>query len=680
MIKNKKVLDSFRFLVIPSFLLFISFIILIYLLYQKESDFFRNIYNNEVIQRKALIVGRFQDAMEIADSTGAFFASSQEVTKDQFDLFGSILIKKNTSENYSIPLMVEWADAQNKIKYVFPSNEENNKLLGLDLNGYPNRIQPTLEAQNTKSSIVTEPIMLLEGYPGILIYSPVFKDGRYLGETIVVARLKDLLAPVQDSYKSYVDNAYFTTENFIVPFDEDVIFTNNGERVINAQGDLTKDPLSQEYLVKNTNALSEKMIFANRTVHLVIVPSYTTEVNIRMAIYTTISCLFLIIIVVFLWLLQKRQNLLSKEIAKSEALVLSIGDGLVACDKDGVLTYINQKAEELFGHKAKESIGKSYFDVWRLVDKKGVDIPVRERPFYVAITKKEVTNVTIGSHLFILKNDGSRFPLASTITPIIVNNKVEGAIAVFRDISKESDVDRMKTEFLSLATHQLLTPCTAVKWTTDLFLKGKFGVLKKKQTEGIQDISTSNQSMINLVNSLLNVSRIESGRIAIDPKPTNLGDLVSEMEKELKNKIKDKNQSFGVKVEKGLPKINIDPHLIMEVYKNLLTNAIKYTPEKGKISVTISKVGAEIISKISDNGYGIPEKEKSRVFEKFYRGENITKIVKDGNGLGLYLVKQIVDVSGGKIGFESVVDKGSAFWFSLPLSGSKQKVGEVTIS
>lgn len=678
--ENKKnISDSFRYLIIPVVLLFIVLSILIYLLYQKEFKFFRNIYNDEILQRKALIIGRFHDALEISESTGAFFASSQEVTKEEFDLFGSKLIKLNATEDYSIPLMIEWADAQNIVQYVYPSNAENDKLVGLNLNDYTNRIQPTLDAQQSKSSVVTEPIMLLEGYPGILIYSPVFKDGLYLGETIVVLRLKNLLAPMPGSYQGYSKNEYFKTDKYIIPFDDDVIFTLNGERVINPQGDVVKDVSSEAYFVSKNGAIIEDITFANKTVKFVIFPTYLSEVNFRTMVYAMVSLLFLLIIIIFLWILQKRRNLLLKEIAKTEALIHSIGDGLVACDKNGILMFVNEKAEKLFGYDASESVGKSYFDIWHLVDKNGVEVPINERPFHTALTENKVTTVSVGSHLYILKKDGTRFPLESTITPIIVNNNLEGAIAVFRDITKEDEVDRMKTEFLSLATHQLLTPSTAIKWMSDLMLKGKMGILKKKQVEGLRDIYNSNESMINLINSLLNVSRIESGRIMITPKPTSLKDLIDETVKELKNKITVKKQILSFHVDKSLPKINIDPHLISEVYKNILTNAIKYTPEKGKILVIISVNKDEIISKISDNGYGIPEKDKSRIFEKFYRGENI-KIKKEGNGLGLYLVKQIIDVSGGKVGFESKIGKGTTFWFSLPLAGSKQKAGEVTFT
>ena len=368
----------------------------------------------------------------------------------------------------------------------------------------------------------------------------------------------------------------------------------------------------------------------------------------------------------------------SEEKSKSEALLASIGDGVVAADQDGRIILMNQAAEQMLGWSAKQALGKLVIDMWKVLDEKGNMVPNTKRPFILAFAGKTIITTTTDSVYSYVRKDGTSFPVSIAITPVKVNNRIIGVIDVFRDITHDKDVDKMKIEFISLASHQLRTPLSAMKWFGEMLLNGDAGKLSKEQNEYVQNIYQSNERMIALVNGLLNTSRIESGRIIIDPKPTNLGDLVNDVIKEIKNTIDTKKQNLIISVHPQLPKINIDPNLVREVYKNLLTNAIKYTPEKGEISVFISKKGEEIISQVSDTGYGILKDEQNRIYEKFFRGTNILKFETEGTGLGLYLAKAIVESSGGRIWFESS-QKGTTFWFSLPFQGTKPKEGEVSI-
>lgn len=379
--------------------------------------------------------------------------------------------------------------------------------------------------------------------------------------------------------------------------------------------------------------------------------------------------------------LEAAQQQLLGNVKQDEALLASIGDGVIATDQSGYIVWMNKVAEEMLKVTRETIVGKPYDSVWSLETEKGEALSEEAQPISLAI--KTGTTVRNSDYYYVRKDEAGkpivRFAVAVTIAPVMLNGQIIGIINVFRDVTHERQVDRMKTEFISLASHQLRTPLSAIRWFTEMLINGDAGELTPDQMEFAKNVSDSTQRMIDLVNSLLNISRIESGRIIVAPKPTDLNELVSGIVSDLKAKIEDRHQTLVVSVHKDLPKIDLDPHLIGQVYLNLLTNAIKYTPKGGEISVFISRKGDELVSQVTDNGYGIPKEDQGKMFQKFFRATNVSKIETDGTGLGLYLIKAIVESSGGKIWFQSEVGKGTSFWFSLPMSGMKPKEGEVTL-
>lgn len=375
--------------------------------------------------------------------------------------------------------------------------------------------------------------------------------------------------------------------------------------------------------------------------------------------------------------LSVKNRQLAEANARRKAMLENIGDGVVGINDKGEIIYINLAICNLTGWSHEELIGKPFLHTFILETEDGKEVDVVNRPIRNAMYNNQKVE---SNKYYLRRKNGSRFAVSVTATPVSLFEQIIGGVTVTRDITREREIDKMKTEFISLASHQLRTPLSSMKWFSEMLLDGDAGQISDEQKDIVESIYVSNERMIQLVNTLLNISRIESGRIIIDPKPTDLGKLVKEVVDGLKNRVEEKKQVVNFHIPEPLPTINIDPELIRHVYMNLLTNALKYSGEGGKIDIQITKSGNEIISKIHDNGMGIPADEQDKVFSKFFRGKNVVKVETDGSGLGLYLVYTIVQSSGGKIWFESEEGKGTEFTFVLPLAGTKPKQGEVRVS
>lgn len=364
-----------------------------------------------------------------------------------------------------------------------------------------------------------------------------------------------------------------------------------------------------------------------------------------------------------------------QEKAKADALFNSIGDGALATNEQGKINRVNAAALQILGFDEADLLGQWYPKMICAEDENGNTIAPLHRP----ITQAFITGRAVSSRLFYKRKDGSRLPVQITVSPVLLAGKPVGAIEVFRDIRKEFEVDRMKSEFISIASHQLRTPLTAIKLDAYMLKDGFIGPLTPEQQEHVQMILFSIERMNELISTLLNITRIETGRIAVMPKPTHLDILVKSIAKELGAAAKEKGMSIDIKVEDDLPPLNTDELLVKETCANLLSNAIKYSPEKSRIKIAIYDDKEDLVFSIRDKGYGIPIAEQQRIFTKFYRGTNIRHREAIGTGLGLYMIKGVVDNLGGKIWFKSIENKGTTFFVSLPKSGPAEKIGDTTI-
>lgn len=364
--------------------------------------------------------------------------------------------------------------------------------------------------------------------------------------------------------------------------------------------------------------------------------------------------------------LEVTKGLIEEEKAKDDAILASIGDGLIATDESGNIILFNHSASRLLHVDAKESLGKVIEKIFLVTDEGGHEFSKDKNPFHQVLSSDEKVRT---SQYYLKRLDGSVFPVSMALAPIESKGSVRGCIMVFRDITQEKAVDRMKNEFISLASHQLRTPLTAMKWFSEMLIQGTVGELKKEQKDVVSNIHSSNERMIELVESLLNISRLESGRIVLDPTPTALESLLAEVLVELEPRITVKRQKLSSEIAADLPLVNVDPKLVRQVLSNLIGNAVKYTPEGGQVAVRLSVDEKNLRFEVKDSGIGIPKDEQDRVFEKFFRADNTNSLEVSGTGLGLYLVKLLVSEFQGDIGFESTEGSGTKFWFTLPLKG-----------
>lgn len=250
----------------------------------------------------------------------------------------------------------------------------------------------------------------------------------------------------------------------------------------------------------------------------------------------------------------------------------------------------------------------------------------------------------------------------------MVKKVQEAEIRMAEELKRTKEIDRMKSEFISVAAHQLRTPLSAVKWTMKMLIDGDIGFLTHEQRTFLMQGYISNERIINLVNDLLNVARIEEGRFGYKFAMIQIEDLIESIILDVNHKIKEKKIIF--KFERSNlakpPKVKIDPSRIRLVIQNLLDNAIKYTPNGGAVTISVkySKLGLEVV--VKDTGMGIPKDQQKQLFTKFFRGNNAIKSQTEGTGLGLFIVKNIVEKHYGKIWAESEENKGTTFRFTVP--------------
>lgn len=367
----------------------------------------------------------------------------------------------------------------------------------------------------------------------------------------------------------------------------------------------------------------------------------------------------------------KIEKLVDETKTRDEAILNSIGDAVFATDIDGNILLFNKMAQEMTGITLTNALGHHYNQTISFV-KESDGKPCNDF-ILEAIENNKITKMN--NHVLLVRADGRKVPVADSAAPIKdVHGNTMGCVVVFHDVTKERQIDKAKTEFVSLASHQLRTPLSTINWYVEMLLSLDVGKLTPTQRKYSQEVYHASRRMVNLVNALLNVSRLELGTFAVEPKLVNIVKIARTCLKELKPQILKKKLVIKEDYDKTIFTVKVDPKLLAIIFQNLLSNSVKYTKTGGKVDFTISKERHALIIKVADTGVGIPLDQQKEVCSKLFRADNAKKIDPDGSGLGLYIVKEIIYYTGGKLWFESIEGEGSTFYVSLPLTGMIKKI------
>ncbi|MFZ3073945.1 MAG: HAMP domain-containing sensor histidine kinase [Minisyncoccales bacterium] len=307
------------------------------------------------------------------------------------------------------------------------------------------------------------------------------------------------------------------------------------------------------------------------------------------------------------------------------------------------------------------------------------NVPLRQCPQFLFLVMGGVIIIAVVVTYFV----GIRY---GQIDPEIIALIVIGLATVMlvisfiivRSFEQLAEASRLKTEFVSIVSHQIRSPLTNLKWIVEILMSGILGKIEGKQEEYFRILKENLERMQTLVNDLLTVSRIEAAAFVLKREEFSMENVARDLIAEFEPIAKSSNIKIGMTAEPGLPKIYSDPFQVLQVLENLLYNAVRYmgfSSEKSdgerKVEVKLCRKGDYIYCEVQDSGIGIPKDDQKYIFQKFFRAENVRRYQTSGSGLGLYISKSIIERSGGKMGFFSREGSGATFWFRLPVPEKK---------
>ncbi|MFQ5614414.1 MAG: ATP-binding protein [Anaerolineae bacterium] len=359
-------------------------------------------------------------------------------------------------------------------------------------------------------------------------------------------------------------------------------------------------------------------------------------------------------------MLREQQN----ESSKNRAILRSIADGVIVNDHRGKIVLINPAAEQIVGLVKSGPAGLDIQALLETFEANGRDNALAALAQILAHPQ----HARSGGLTAMLALD--QRVVSARMAPVFTpHDEFLGVVTILRDVTKEVEADRAKSEFVSNVSHELRTPMTAIKGYTDLIYAGAVGPINDEQRRFLGIIKSNTDRLTALINDLLDISRIETGRVRFEPGPLQIGEIVTDVVEAMMGRAREKKHALTYTIAENLPQIQGDRDRLVQVLTNLVGNAINYTPDGGAISLEVSATDGAVQVDVSDTGVGIPAEDLGKVFDRFYRGEHDVVLQSPGTGLGLSIVRMFVEMHGGRMWVRSEEGRGSTFTFILPATG-----------
>lgn len=681
-----------------------------------KGDVQRNVnlqFENEVNKIEGLITQRLNSYTNLLLGANSLISASEEVTRDEWKAYvDGLQLAKNYPgnqgvgyaavlkpseigsfeedvraegfEDFAINPAKPSRDIYTSILFLEPFDERNQRAFGFDMFTEQTRNAAMRRARDTGEAALSGKVTLLQEtnddvQAGFLIYTPVYKKNVPISTNTDRAENIEgyVYSPVRmDNFMQAAIGDQTSGVNVEVFDASSVNEINEENRMFGAEQEASNLPNKTSIITVDGHT------WALRYSALPLYVSNTTE---RFPDYVLVGGIVasgLLAAAVFSLASSRRRaydlaetitadlrterNAAVKTQKKDDAILASIGEGLIATDSVGKIEFLNDKAQKMLKLQGDDCNGKKLIHIVKAYNLQNKPISQKERPAFIAFKEQRVVNKRLNYE----RSDGTFVPVEITVAPIIQSGKVVGLIEVFRDISSELELESAKDDFMSIVSHQLNTPATAVKQFLGLVLEGYFGKVPAKQRELIEKAYNNNEEQINIIQDLLTTARIEAGKSKLEFQEVQLHGLLEQIIQPINMRATQNNVKIELKVPKDA-KIHADKTKLRMCLSNLIDNAVKYNKKNGTVTVSTKEMGSYLGITVADTGIGIKPADISKLFNRFTRvAETSDKQIK-GNGLGLYLVKKIAKMHKGDILVESKYGSGTTFTVKLPRKGKQ---------